>query len=75
MQAGFPSVVKSLLELVPIIFERKMDLGLYCLALNPCPSNKDVPVGGKKVTVEQITREHWAKYGRNFFSRYDYEAA
>merc|ERR1712205_243703 len=35
--------------------------------------NKDVPVGGKKVSVEQITKEHWAKYGRNFFSRYDYE--
>ena len=35
--------------------------------------NKDVPIGGKKVTVEQITREHWEKYGRNFFSRYDYE--
>jgi phosphoglucomutase len=35
--------------------------------------NKDVPVGGKKVTVEQICTEHWAEYGRNFFSRYDYE--
>ena len=35
--------------------------------------NKDVPVGGKKVTVEQVVREHWAEFGRNFFSRYDYE--
>jgi phosphoglucomutase len=35
--------------------------------------NKDVPVGGKKVTVEQVVKEHWAEYGRNFFSRYDYE--
>ena len=35
--------------------------------------NKDVPVGGEKVTVEQITKEHWAEYGRNLFSRYDYE--
>ena len=35
--------------------------------------NKDIPVGGDKVTVEQITKEHWAEYGRNFFSRYDYE--
>jgi len=25
------------------------------------------------VGVAQIVREHWAKYGRNFFSRYDYE--
>ena len=35
--------------------------------------NKDVPVGGPLVTVERIVSEHWAKYGRNFFSRYDYE--
>ena len=35
--------------------------------------NKDVPIGGQKVSVEQITKEHWAKFGRNFFSRYDYE--
>lgn len=36
--------------------------------------NKDVAVGGKLVTVEDIAKEHWAEYGRNFFSRYDYEA-
>jgi phosphoglucomutase len=24
-------------------------------------------------SVESIVREHWAKYGRNFYSRYDYE--
>ncbi|GJP39907.1 hypothetical protein CLOM_g24231 [Closterium sp. NIES-68] len=35
--------------------------------------NKDVPVGGKLVSVGDVAREHWAKYGRNFFSRYDYE--
>jgi phosphoglucomutase len=35
--------------------------------------NKDVPVGGAKVTVEDIVKQHWAEYGRNFFSRYDYE--
>ena len=35
--------------------------------------NKEVPIGGAKVTVEQITKEHWARYGRNFFCRYDYE--
>ena len=28
----------------------------------------------RKQPVEQIVREHWAKYGRNFYSRYDYEA-
>ena len=23
--------------------------------------------------MESVTKEHWAKYGRNYFSRYDYE--
>jgi phosphoglucomutase len=27
----------------------------------------------KLVTVEDIAREHWAKYGRNYYARYDYE--
>lgn len=36
--------------------------------------NKDVPVGGKMVSVEDIAAEFWTTYGRNFFSRYDYEA-
>ncbi|CAG9464436.1 unnamed protein product [Pedinophyceae sp. YPF-701] len=35
--------------------------------------NKDVPEGGKLVTVEDVTKEHWARFGRNYFSRYDYE--
>eukprot|EP00208_Stichococcus_sp_RCC1054_P002668 CAMPEP_0206134820 /NCGR_PEP_ID=MMETSP1473-20131121/224_1 /ASSEMBLY_ACC=CAM_ASM_001109 /TAXON_ID=1461547 /ORGANISM="Stichococcus sp, Strain RCC1054" /LENGTH=557 /DNA_ID=CAMNT_0053526443 /DNA_START=244 /DNA_END=1917 /DNA_ORIENTATION=- len=35
--------------------------------------NKDVPEGGKLVTVKDIAEAHWQKYGRNFFSRYDYE--
>ena len=29
--------------------------------------NKDVPVDGQKVTIEDIAMEHWATYGRNFF--------
>ncbi|MBI5918429.1 MAG: alpha-D-glucose phosphate-specific phosphoglucomutase [Nitrosomonadales bacterium] len=28
----------------------------------------------RKQSVEAIVREHWAQYGRNFYSRYDYEA-
>jgi phosphoglucomutase len=28
----------------------------------------------RKQSVESIVREHWASYGRNFYSRYDYEA-
>jgi len=35
--------------------------------------NADVPEGGKLVTVEDVAMEHWSKFGRNFFSRYDYE--
>ena len=27
----------------------------------------------RKQSVEAIVREHWAEYGRNFYSRYDYE--
>jgi len=36
--------------------------------------NKDVPVGEQLVSVEDIASEFWSTYGRNFFSRYDYEA-
>ena len=25
------------------------------------------------MSVEEIVKEHWAKYGRNFYTRYDYE--
>ncbi|MEW5296963.1 MAG: hypothetical protein WDW36_000206 [Sanguina aurantia] len=35
--------------------------------------NADVPEGGAMVSVRDIAMEHWTKYGRNFFSRYDYE--
>lgn len=27
----------------------------------------------KKGSIEQILNEHWNKFGRNFFTRYDYE--
>ncbi|KAK9811703.1 hypothetical protein WJX72_008702 [[Myrmecia] bisecta] len=35
--------------------------------------NREVPEGGKLVTVRDVAFEHWKKFGRNFFSRYDYE--
>jgi phosphoglucomutase len=25
------------------------------------------------VTVEQIVKDHWTTYGRNYYRRYDYE--
>lgn len=36
--------------------------------------NAGVPEGkGSFVTVEDVVREHWKKYGRNYYCRYDYE--
>ncbi|MBI5436434.1 MAG: alpha-D-glucose phosphate-specific phosphoglucomutase [Nitrosomonadales bacterium] len=30
-------------------------------------------LAARRLSVESIVREHWAKYGRNVYSRYDYE--
>lgn len=35
--------------------------------------NKDKKSGEKLVSVADVVKKHWATYGRNFFSRYDYE--
>lgn len=35
--------------------------------------NKDNLNGDKLVTVEDIVHQHWATYGRHFYTRYDYE--
>ncbi|KZV38401.1 phosphoglucomutase, chloroplastic-like [Dorcoceras hygrometricum] len=35
--------------------------------------NKDRKPGEKLISVSDVVNEHWATYGRNFFSRYDYE--
>ncbi|KAK1261653.1 hypothetical protein QJS04_geneDACA000921 [Acorus gramineus] len=35
--------------------------------------NKDKKVGEKLISVSDVAKAHWATYGRNFFSRYDYE--
>ncbi|XP_058751675.1 phosphoglucomutase, chloroplastic-like [Vicia villosa] len=35
--------------------------------------NKDTKPGEKLISVSDVVKEHWATYGRNFFSRYDYE--
>ena len=35
--------------------------------------NKDRKVGEGLFSVADVAKEHWATYGRNFFSRYDYE--
>ncbi|KAL5744478.1 hypothetical protein ACOSQ2_027594 [Xanthoceras sorbifolium] len=35
--------------------------------------NKDKKPGEKLFSVSDVVKAHWATYGRNFFSRYDYE--
>uniref|UniRef100_A0A6N2KRM8 phosphoglucomutase (alpha-D-glucose-1,6-bisphosphate-dependent) n=1 Tax=Salix viminalis TaxID=40686 RepID=A0A6N2KRM8_SALVM len=35
--------------------------------------NRENLDGGKLVTVEDIVRNHWAAYGRHYYTRYDYE--
>ncbi|KVH97677.1 Alpha-D-phosphohexomutase, alpha/beta/alpha domain I [Cynara cardunculus var. scolymus] len=35
--------------------------------------NKDSLNGGKLVTVEDIVKQHWATFGRHYYTRYDYE--
>nr|GMD52026.1 phosphoglucomutase, chloroplastic [Ipomoea batatas] len=37
--------------------------------------NKDKKPGEALVSVGDVVKQHWATYGRNFFSRYDYEAS
>lgn len=31
-------------------------------------------VAARRQSVEQIVRDHWARFGRNYYTRYDYEA-
>lgn len=35
--------------------------------------NKDKKPEEKLISVSDVMMEYWATYGRNFFSRYDYE--
>lgn len=37
-------------------------------------ANENVPAGEPLVSVKEIVSRHWAKYGRHFYCRYDYEA-
>ena len=36
-------------------------------------ANENVPDGEPLVSVKEIVMKHWAKYGRHFYCRYDYE--
>ena len=35
--------------------------------------NADTPNGSPLVSVKNIVKKHWAKFGRHFYCRYDYE--
>ena len=37
-------------------------------------ANENVPDGETLISVKEIVNKHWAKYGRHFYCRYDYEA-
>jgi len=37
-------------------------------------ANENVPEGDPFIGVKEIVVNHWAKYGRHFYCRYDYEA-
>ena len=56
------------------IFVRRMVFGLVLAWLSILAfKNKDNLGGDKLVTVEDIVRQHWATYGRHYYTRYDYE--
>ncbi|EIE27230.1 putative Phosphoglucomutase, cytoplasmic 2 [Coccomyxa subellipsoidea C-169] len=46
---------------------------LSILAYRNGAKKENLGDNGPLVTVEEIVKEHWAKYGRNFYTRYDYE--
>ncbi|XP_019059033.1 PREDICTED: probable phosphoglucomutase, cytoplasmic 1 [Tarenaya hassleriana] len=68
------SVVKKVLELARIISVRKTGSGLFLLG-SPSLLTRKGNLGGdlKLVYVEDIVRQHWATYGRHYYTRYDYE--
>jgi len=37
-------------------------------------ANENTPEGSPLVSVKDIVKQHWEKYGRHFYCRYDYEA-
>lgn len=37
------------------------------------PTHPRHTAGGQLVSVKDIVMDHWKQFGRNFYSRYDYE--
>ena len=36
-------------------------------------ANENIPPGTPLVSVKDVVKKHWTKYGRHFYCRYDYE--
>ncbi|KAF7146725.1 hypothetical protein RHSIM_Rhsim04G0191600 [Rhododendron simsii] len=78
MDAGYVQfVVKKVLELVGFCSDhiREKD-GIWAVLAwlsILAYKNKDNLNGEKLETVEGIVRQHWATYGRHYYTRYDYE--
>ncbi|XP_073112035.1 phosphoglucomutase, chloroplastic isoform X2 [Elaeis guineensis] len=49
--------------------------GLFWLGFLSLLTKTRTMVGEKLVSVADVAKEHWATYGWNFFSRYDYEVS
>lgn len=58
-----------------LIFELVTDRAVLAWLSILAYRNKDKRSGEILVSVADVVKEHWATYGRNFFSRYDYEVS
>lgn len=65
MSCPDPSVL-AVFAAVLSVFLHTPDFFLCCLLFFFAPEQK-------LVSVEDIVRQHWATYGRNYYTRYDYE--
>lgn len=70
MDAYFDTYNSGLLTSMPVI-DRAVLAWLSILAYR----NKDKKSGDRLISVSDVVEEHWATYGRNYFSRYDYEVS
>lgn len=70
MNAYFDTYNSGLLTSIAVI-DRAVLAWLSILAYR----NKDKKSGDRLISVSDVVKEHWATYGRNYFSRYDYEVS
>ncbi|KAL4357823.1 hypothetical protein AHAS_Ahas09G0225200 [Arachis hypogaea] len=70
MLGSYQFAGKRVLEQALTTFVRRMASAWLSIIAH---RNKDKKAGEKLISVADVVKEHWATYGRNFFSRYDYE--